>query len=84
MQTEKRLADTLEAYLYALCLDQGLDAAARWFCPILVKKLYSEAATLEIKLPEPIYSPIETPLVSEEMLADDKKGIFAKLKTLCA
>lgn len=59
-----------------------MDAAARWFCPILVKKLYSEAAATDIKLPEPIYGPIEGECGdSSANLAPS--GIFHRLKAFC-
>ena len=73
----------MEAYLYGLFLDQGFDAVARWFCPILVKKLYAEAANIGIKLPRPIYAPIEDNRDAQPLvLSDPKKGMMAKLKAL--
>lgn len=36
----KRLADHFEAYIYALYLDQGIDALGRFLGPIFVHSLY--------------------------------------------
>ena len=71
-----RLADNLEAYLYALYLDQGLDVAARWFVPILLKKLYAEAEAgrIDFRLP---------PLSRSISKSEDQVGWLDVVKRIC-
>ena len=71
-----RLADNLEAYLYALYLDQGLDVAARWIVPIFLKKLYAEAEAgrIDFKLP---------PLLKGSLKGNDQVGWMDVVKRIC-
>merc|ERR1712093_225996 len=51
----KRLADNFEAYIYALYLDQGMDALGRFLAPILLFYFYRqhESFGFKLKLKEP-------------------------------